>query len=58
MGAGEKDSNNRFTGVVMGSVKLNNANTTTYNGLLGFSKGAMSIYLDADTGNATFGKAG
>ena len=30
---------------------------TTYNGLLGFSKGAMSIYLDADTGNATFGKA-
>jgi len=44
--------------VVMGSVKLNNANTTTYNGLLGFSKGAMSIYLDADTGNATFGKAG
>ena len=58
MGAGVKDSNNNFTGIVMGAVKQNNANTTTYNGVLGFSKGIISIYLDADTGNATFGRQG
>ena len=58
MGAGIKDNNNNFTGVVMGAVKQNSSTTTTYNGLLGFSQGAMSIYLDAETGNATFGLPG
>ena len=58
MGAGVKDNNNKFTGIVMGAVKLNSSNAVTYNGLLGFSQGATSIYLDADTGNATFGKIG
>jgi hypothetical protein len=58
MGAGVKDNNNRFTGVIMGAVKQNNANTVTYNGLLGFSQGIISIYLDADTGSATFGRPG
>jgi hypothetical protein len=58
MGAGVKDSNNNFTGVVMGAVKQNSSNTTTYNGLLGFSQGIISIYLDAETGNATFGRPG
>lgn len=58
MGAGVKDSNNNFTGVVMGAVKQNSSAATTYNGLLGFSQGIISIYLDAETGNATFGRPG
>ena len=58
MGAGVKDSNNNFTGVVMGAVKQNSSTATTYNGLLGFSQGIISIYLDAETGNATFGRPG
>ena len=37
IGAGVKDSNNNFTGVVMGAVKQNSSTATTYNGLLGFS---------------------
>ena len=56
MGAGEKDKNNNFTGVVMGVVKQ--SDSSSKNGLLGFSKGIMSIYLDANTGNATFGRPG
>ena len=58
MGAGVKDNNNNFTGVVMGAVKQNSSTATTYNGLLGFSQGIISIYLDAETGNATFGRPG
>ena len=63
IGAGQKDSNNRFTGVVMGTaqnydtvdssgkIKENDSSV----GLLGYSHGKQSIYLDAETGNATFG---
>lgn len=54
IGAGVKHEDNTFTGVVMGSA-------TTYGddkkqvGLLGYSQGRQSIFLDAETGNATFG---
>ena len=61
VGAGYKDSNNRFTGLVMGSSTfydktkngLLDKNIST--GLLGFSKGKQSIFLDAETGAAIFG---
>ena len=57
IGAGEKDANNRFTGVLMGK-------TETYTGggdleeeigLFGYANGLQSIFLDSKTGNATFG---
>lgn len=52
IGAGEKDSNNAFTGLVMGKVKTSNI---TDIGLFGYSHGARSIFLDAKTGKAEFG---
>lgn len=59
VGAGRKESDNTFTGVLIGEVKQNDSGLSkTYNGLLGFSKGRRSIYLDADTGRAYFGVAG
>ena len=57
IGAGEKDANNRFTGILMGK-------TETYTGggdleeeigLFGYANGLQSIFLDSKTGNATFG---
>ena len=59
VGAGKKNTNengeNTFTGVVLGIAATNNKEET---GLFGYSDGVRSIFLDADTGNATFGKAG
>ena len=58
IGAGKKEKNdNSFTGVLMGSVKeagKNNIET----GLFGYHKGSRSIFLNAETGTATFGKTG
>lgn len=57
VGAGEKDGNNRFTGILMGKTETN----TGYGekekqiGLFGYAHGLQSIFLDAETGNATFG---
>lgn len=63
IGAGEKDKNNTFTGIVMGkatyydsqySNKAGNDKSSLI-GLLGYAHGEQSIFLDAETGNATFG---
>lgn len=54
IGAGIKDSENKFTGVVMGKSQTYDAEDASV-GLLGFSKGKQSIWLDAETGNAIFG---
>lgn len=54
IGAGEKDEQNKFTGVVMGTAKTYDQSESSV-GLLGYSHGKQSIYLDAETGNATFG---
>ena len=57
IGAGIKDDDNTFTGVVMGKMEFyeNKADNTPTVGLMGFSKGKQSILLDAETGNAIFG---
>lgn len=72
IGAGEKDSENRFTGIVMGKAtfydverskdgyinddnKRGNLEPINALGLIGYSKGKQSIFLDAETGSATFG---
>ena len=54
IGAGYKDNNNRFTGVVMGTAQTYDQ-TEADVGLLGYSKGKQSIFLDSETGNAIFG---
>lgn len=58
IGAGEKDSENKFTGIVMGKAETYPDNTnkkSTSVGLLGYSHGKQSILLDSETGSATFG---
>ena len=57
VGAGEKDSNNRFTGVLLGKVK-EHSNSQELVGLLGYNEGIRSIFLDSKTGKAEFGVAG
>lgn len=62
IGAGEKDSGNKFTGIVMGKAttydKVNDKGESiedTSTGLLGYSHGKQSILLDAESGKAIFG---
>lgn len=57
IGAGEKDNNNRFTGVLMGKTETytGGGDNEEEIGLFGYSQGLQSIFLDAKTGNATFG---
>lgn len=57
IGAGEKDNNNRFTGILMGKTETYTGGVTQEKqiGLFGYSSGLQSIFLDAKTGNATFG---
>lgn len=54
IGAGQKNDDNSFTGVVMGKVK-ESGQTSADIGLLGYSEGRRSIFLDAETGKAEFG---
>lgn len=54
IGAGSKDDENKFTGVLMGTSQTYDADDPSI-GLLGYSHGKQSIWLDAETGNAIFG---
>lgn len=54
IGAGKKDTNNKFTGILMGTSQTYDQKEEQV-GLLGYSKGKQSIWLDADSGNAIFG---
>lgn len=57
IGAGEKDNNNRFTGILMGKTETytGGGEKEEQTGLFGYHEGLQSIFLDSDTGNATFG---
>ena len=55
VGAGKKDNQNRFTGIVMGIENPRIGQNNSKVGLLGYSAGAQSIFLDAETGKAEFG---
>lgn len=57
VGAGKKEDDNSFTGVLMGEVK-EGGRTTKDVGLFGYANGVRTIFLDAETGMATFGKNG
>lgn len=54
VGAGEKNDNNQFTGLLMGKVK--EVNSSEEIGLLGYHEGIRTIFLDSKTGKAEFGK--
>ena len=61
IGAGVKDKDNGFTGIVMGKAQTYDQTQDDYDeygpnvGLLGYAKGKQSIWLDAGTGKAVFG---
>ena len=57
MGAGTKDNNNRFTGVLMGQVKTAGKQEPD-TGLLGYHQGERSFFLSSTNGSGIFGKAG
>lgn len=57
VGAGIKENDNSFTGVIMGKVKETNQFGADI-GLIGYAKGVRSIFLDAQTGKAVFGANG
>lgn len=57
VGAGSKNANNQFTGVLMGKVKESNS-ATAEEGLFGYNNGIRTIFLDAHSGKAQFGKSG
>ena len=51
IGAGEKNSDNTFSGIIIGRTQNNL-------GLLGYNHGIQSIFLNANDGSAIFGAAG
>lgn len=57
IGAGQKENDNSFTGILMGSVKEAGKNTADV-GLFGYSSGERSIFLNSKDGSAIFGKSG
>lgn len=57
VGAGIKEKDNSFTGVVIGKVKESDQVKEDI-GLIGYSKGQRSIFLDSQTGKSIFGTNG
>lgn len=57
VGAGKKESDNSFTGMLMGQVKEAGQSTADV-GLTGYHKGVRTIHLSAYDGYAIFGKQG
>lgn len=59
IGAGIKNADNSFTGLLMGIRHLKNTSGVTKDiGLLGLKDGHQTIFLDAKTGKAEFGAGG
>ena len=57
IGAGQKETDNSFTGMLMGSVKEAGKNKIDI-GLFGYNFGERSMFLNAKDGSAIFGKKG
>lgn len=56
VGAGKKNTQNQFTGVLMGEVKSKQDIDKTDTGLFAYDKGVRTVFIDAETGKAEFGK--
>lgn len=57
VGAGYKESDNSFTGMLMGTIKEPNQREADA-GLFGYSSGERTIFLNSKNGSAIFGKNG
>ena len=57
MGAGVKNNDNTFTGVLMGEMIQPNSKRIDI-GLMGFGQGERSFFIDSQSGAALFGKKG
>ena len=55
VGAGQKESDNSFTGVLMGQTRVPGKNTPQI-GLLGYASGDRTFFLNSKNGSAIFGK--
>ena len=61
VGAGKKESDNSFTGVVIGQRNIGStvgSGAEAQLGLFGYSKGKQSIFMNAENGSAIFGVPG
>lgn len=60
VGAGHKEEDNSFTGVVIGTKETHTTEekSTNETGLFGYNKGQQTIFLDAKTGKSEFGASG
>lgn len=58
VGAGRKEEDNSFTGVVIGQKNITNGTKDSKIGLFGFNHGDQTIFLDSQDGSALFGKQG
>ena len=56
MGAGHKESDNSFTGVLMGETRLP-SKQTPQTGLLGYNAGTRTFFLNSNNGSALFGRS-
>ena len=56
MGAGHKESDNSFTGVLMGETRLP-SKQTPQTGLLGYNAGTRTFFLNSKNGSASFGRS-
>ena len=56
MGAGHKESDNSFTGVLMGETRLP-SKQTPQTGLLGYNAGTRTFFLNSKNGSALFGRS-
>ena len=57
IGAGKKEADNSFTGMLMGSVKEAGKNQKEI-GMFGYNFGERTMFLNAEDGSAIFGKKG
>lgn len=56
IGAGKKEADNSFTGVIIGVSKTaKEQETKEETGLFGFTHGKRSVFIDSEDGSATFG---
>lgn len=57
IGAGKKNEDNSFSGVFMGEVKeYHTGSEISHTGIIGYSEGTKSLFINAEDGSAIFGK--
>ena len=57
IGAGQKENDNSFTGVLMGKVKESGKKNADI-GFFGYKAGARTLFINSEDGSAIFGKSG